>query len=238
MFRLKLLKLYVFLTLTLVAPSNAAWVFEKASGNTFTFKSDNTNAIETLKVEALGPSFIAVLTDPESNTPYVVYEGRTCPTCETTNTSIYIQRLDGKGKVSSYVFPGRISDPKKGLVFQGRTFYGNCLPKVKAGLVSHQLEHVDRRGMQKSVLIAEPGPQYVYEVLLERRLPSVGTTLDFVKRKVCFEIAGKSRSILRKPLNLTPKKGLDDDEEEGDEVDAKGPSSADAPADAPTAGKE
>ncbi len=105
---------------------------------------------------------------------------------------------------------------------------------MKAGLVAHQRESVDRRGMQKSVLIAEPGPQYVYEVLLERRLPNVKTTLDLVKRKVCFEVAGRSRSVLRKPLNLTPQKGLDDDEEE-DDADKKGP---DAPADAPTSGKD
>lgn len=230
--------LKVFICFLFAGSAQAGWVHEKTAGNSLFFKNDSPAATETLKTDAPNPTFVAILTDPESNTPYAVYEGRTCSSCEPTNTSLFIQRLDGKGKIASYVYPGRITDPKKGLVFQGRTFYGNCLPKVKAGLVAHQLELVDRRGMQKSVLIAEPGPQYVYEVLLERRLPNVNTTLDFVKRKACFEIAGRTRTILKKPLNLTPKKGLEDDEdeEEEDEVDKKG--TVAAPADAPTSGKE
>ena len=234
MSRLKPLISLLFVASLFATSANAFWVFEKASGSSLSFKSDSGDKTETLKTEVPSPSFVAVLTDPESNTPYALYEGRTCPTCEAGNTSLFVQRLDGKGKVTSYVYPGRITDPKKGLVYEGRVFYGNCLPKVKAGLVAHQRESVDRLGMQKSVLIAEPGPQYVYEVLLERRLPNVKTTLDLVKRKVCFEVAGRSRSVLRKPLNLTPQKGLDDDEEE-DDADKKGP---DAPADAPTSGKD
>lgn len=236
MLRLNPLHFKVIISFLVVGSAQAGWIYDKTSGNSLVFKNDSSNATETLKTDGAAPTFVAVLTDPESNTPYALYEGRTCATCEPTNTSLFVQRIDGKGKVASYVYPGRITDPKKGLVFQGRTFYGNCLPKVKAGLVAHQLESVDRRGMQKSVLIAEPGPQYVYEVLLERRLPNVNTTLDLVKRRVCFEIAGRSRSIMKRPLNLTPKKGLEDDEEEEDEVDTK--DAAVTPADAPTAGKE
>jgi hypothetical protein len=214
----------------------AGWNFEKVSGNSLSFKNDQTGKSETLKTDTAGPTFIAVLVDPESNNPYVLFEGKTCAACEASNVSLFLQRLDGKGKVTSYVYPGRITDPKKGLVYEGRVFYGNCLPKVKAGLVAHQREGVDRHGMQKSVLIAEPGPQYVYEVLLERRLPNVKTTLDLMKRKVCFEIPGRSRSVLRKPLNLTPQKGLDDEEEE-DDSNANGPA-VESPPDAPTSGKE
>lgn len=221
---------------TFLPSAEASWTFDKTSGNSLIFKQDGSSKTETLKTESPSPIYIALLTDPESNTPYILYEGRSCASCESTNTSLFLQRLDGKGKTSSHVYPGRITDPKKGLVYEGRVFYGNCLPKVKAGLVAHQRESVDRRGMQKSVLIAEPGPQYVYEVLLERRLPNVKTTLDLVKRKVCFEIPGRSRSSLRRPLNLTPKKGVDDDEED-DEADQKG-TSVDTPADAPNAGKD
>jgi hypothetical protein len=235
MSRLKPLFFLPFIALLPSVVAQAAWTFDKVSGNSLVFKNDDKT--ETLKTDTPAPNFIAVLTDPESNTPSALYEGHTCPSCEPSNISLFVQRLDGKGKTTSYVYPGRITDPKKGLVYEGRVFYGNCLPKVKAGIVAHQRESVDRRGMQKSVLIAEPGPQYVYEVLLERRLPNVKTTLDLVKRKACFEIAGKSRSVLRRPLNLTPKKGLEDDEEEDDDADKKGPT-ADTPTDAPTAGKD
>jgi hypothetical protein len=235
--RSKLSLLLSFIVLLVSGAAQASWVFDKTSGSTLFFKSEEGNKTESLKSDTPSPNFVAMLTDPESNTPYVIYEGRTCNSCETTNISLFVQRLDGKGKATSYVYPGRITDPKKGLVYEGRVFYGNCLPKVKAGIVAHQRESVDRRGMQNSVLIAEPGPQYVYEILLERRLPNVRTTLDFVKRKSCFEIAGKSRSVLRKPLNLTPQKGVGDDDEEEDDADKKA-TSADVPADAPTAGKD
>jgi hypothetical protein len=148
----------ITLSLLLHSGAQAAWVLEKASGSTLVLKQDTNGKTETLKTENAAPNFIAVLTDPESNTPYVLYEGRTCASCEATNISLFLQRLDGKGKIQSSVYPGRITDPKKGLVYEGRVFYGHCLPTVKAGLVAHQRESVDRRGIQKSVLIAEPGP--------------------------------------------------------------------------------
>src|SRR5690606_23304170 len=168
------------------AAAAAAWIHEATSGSSLRFKHSETGKSETLKTDVPSPNFIAVLTDPESGTPYALYEGRSCAKCDASNTSLFLQRIDGKGKATTFVHPGKIVDPKKGrLVYEGRLFYGHCLPKVKQGVVAHQRELVDRRGMQKSVLIAEPGPQYVYEVLLERRLPSVRTTLALVKRKVC-----------------------------------------------------
>lgn len=217
------------LFLSTLAPLNsalAAWVFEKISGQIIVFKEEKSGKSESLKTEAPAPTFISVITDPESGTAYALFEARACRTCEPSNTSLFLQRIDGKGKATSFVYPGRITDPKKGsLVYDGRLFYGNCLPSVKAGIVTHQRETVDRRGTQRSVLIAEPGPQYVYEVLLERKLPSVKTTLELVKRKVCMEIPGRNRSVLKKALDLTPKQGLSDeeDDEEEDANDAKGP---------------
>jgi hypothetical protein len=220
---------------SLAAPAAvAAWNFERAEGQALVFKNDKGDQTQSLKTDVPSPAYIAILTDPESSAQYVLYEGKACPSCDVNNTSLYLQRVDGKGKTTSFVPPGKIMDPKKGaLVYDGRLFYGHCLPSVKQGVVVHQRESVDRRGIQKSVLIAEPGPQYVYEVLLDRKLPSLNTTLDLVKRKVCTEIVGKTRTVLRKPLNLNPKKGLEDDEEEEDaEVKEKAESK---PEDAPKA---
>lgn len=208
-----------------IPTANAAWNHEKTSGQTLVFKDDKSGKSESLKTESPSPSFISVLADPESGTAYALFEARSCRACEAANTSLFLQRIDGKGKATSFVFPGRITDPKKGaLVYDGRLFYGHCLPSVKSGVVSHQREAVDRRGTQTSVLIAEPGPQYVYEVLLERKLPSIKTTLDLVKRKVCMEIHGRNRNVLKKALDLSPKNGLGDDEEnEADKNDEKNP---------------
>jgi hypothetical protein len=198
------------------------WTFDKVSGSSLSFKNEKDGKKETLKTAFSDPKFVSILSDPESGTPYVLYEGLTCEKCEPSNTSLYLERLDGKGKATKFSYPGKITDTKKGvLVYQGRLFYGHCLPSVKAGVVIHQREVVDRRGTQKSVVIAEPGPQYVYEVLLERRLPNEKTTLDLVKRRVCTEISGRNRNVLRKPLDLTPRKGLDDDEEEDEETKEK-----------------
>lgn len=210
-----------------LSSAHAAWIYEKTNGQNLVFKDEKSGKSETLKTEASSPGFVAMLTDPESGTPYALFEGKTCPKCGPENTSLFLQRIDGRGKATSFVYPGRIVDPKKNaVVYNGRLFYGNCLPSVKQGVVTHQSEAVDRRGTQKSVVIAEPGPQYIYEVLLERKLPALKTTLDLVKRKSCFEIAGRNRSVLKRPLDLTPKKGLDDNEDEdedksGDEVDKK-----------------
>jgi hypothetical protein len=216
---------WVFLVFALFSPTSgySNWVFEKGSDYSLTLKNEKDGKTETLKTDAEKPAFVSTLTDPESGTPYVLYEARTCPKCEASNTSLYLHRLDGKGKASRFNYPGRIMDRKKGgaIVYSGQFFYGHCLPSVKAGVVIHQSEAVDRRGTQRSVVIAEPGPQYVYEVLLERRLPNVRTTLDLVKRKTCTQIAGRDRDVLKKPLDLTPKKGLDDDEEEDEEVKEK-----------------
>lgn len=210
-----------------VSAAEAAWIHDKTNGQSLVFKDEKSGKSETLKTEVTSPLFVAMLTDPESGTPYALYEGKTCPKCGPENTSLFLQRIDGRSKATSFVYPGRIVDPKKNAtVYTGRLFYGNCLPSVKQGVVTHQSEAVDRRGTQKSVVIAEPGPQYVYEVLLERRLPALKTTLDLVKRKSCVEVAGRNRSVLKRPLDLTPKKGLDDEEVEdedksGDEGDKK-----------------
>ncbi|MBC7384994.1 MAG: hypothetical protein H7301_02390 [Cryobacterium sp.] len=218
------------LALSLFHPfsAQAAWNFDRLNGTSLVFKDEKSGKSETLKTDVGTPNFVAVLSDPESGTAYALFEGKACPKCDVANTSLFLQRIDGKGKATSFVYPGRITDPKKNaLVYEGRLFYGHCLPSVKAGIVAHQREVVDRRGSQKSVLIAEPGPQYVYEVLLENRIPNLKTTLDLVKQKSCVEIAGRSRSVLKKPLDLTPRKGLDDDEED-EEANEKAAASAPA----------
>jgi hypothetical protein len=201
----------------LSAKASSDWSFEKTAGTSLVLKNAKTQKTETLKTSVPSPKFVAVLSDPDSGAPYVFYEGKTCPKCDSGNTSFFLQRLDGRGLTASFIHPGKIIEVKKNRnVYTSRLFYGHCLPSVKQGVVVHQTELVDRRGYQKSVSIAEPGPQYIYEVLLERRLPALKTTLDLVKRGVCTEISGKTRNVLKRPLDLTPKKGLDDEEEEED----------------------
>jgi hypothetical protein len=125
-----------------------------------------------------------------------------------------------KQKPMQFVYPGKVIDPKKGqVVFESRAFYGQCLPKIPAAYVVHQRENVGRRGFQRSVFVAQITPEGATEQLVERRLPTVTTTLQLVKRKVCFEIQGKTRTVLKKPLDLTPRQGMDDEDEEADDLE-------------------
>lgn len=230
------LPLILTLTALQITPLSSAWAdpeYDRVEGSTLYFK-DGGKSIP-LKTGVPEPRFIALQKHEESNLFYALFSGRACEKCGVEQVGIFLMRIDGKGKSFQFTYPGRIVDPKKGqTVYEGRTFYGNCLPKQKQGIVTHQKEIVDRRrGMQMSVLTAVPGSNTVEELLIERRLPALRTTLDLVKRKVCFEIPGKNRTVLRKPLDLTPRKGLDDDEEEEDLNDVKNGPAPDAEA-APT----
>jgi len=223
--RVNLFGLFLSLSVTfLLLPSAwAAPVFEKSDGSTLHFKDDSGQKNTTLKTGVPYVKFIAIQMSPNGQIPYALFSGRACNKCTENQVGIFMMRIDGKGRAFQFVYPGKITDSKKGqTVFNGRSFYGNCMPGMKQGLVTHQAEIVDRRrGMQKSVLIIEPGDHKVEERLVEKRVPSIKSTLALVKNKVCTEIAGLNRLVLKKPLDLTPRKGLNDDDEDTDLNDLK-----------------
>jgi len=126
------------------------------------------------------------------------------------------------GKIQTFTYPGKIQDRKTHTtVFDGRAFYGQCLHRSDASVyVVFQREAVDKKGrkIQNSVFLAQAGEQFLEESLFERRLPRIQDTLKRVKGKTCFEIAGKSRQSLSRPLDvdLNKRSALEDDDDDDD----------------------
>lgn len=132
-----------------------------------------------------------------------------------------------------FVYPGKVTDPKnQQVVLESRAFYGRCLKTSDEGVyVVFQKERVDRRnGPQPSVFIATPsltnGSPLVEEKLLEgtgkrtqQRLPDLNYTLKRVKEKQCFEIPGRNRLALKKPLDVPPPPGSSDDSNDSNDED-------------------
>lgn len=208
---------FLALCFALFSPSSfAAPAFEKTQGSDLVFK-DGTQTL-TVKTAYPNPEFKAILGGENGLPRHVLFEAKSCEKCPDEVRSLYLQRMDNpKQKPMQFVYPGKVIDPKKGqVVFESRAFYGQCLPKIPAAYVVHQRENVGRRGFQRSVFVAQITPEGATEQLVERRLPTVTTTLQLVKRKVCFEIQGKTRTVLKKPLDLTPRQGMDDEDEEDD----------------------
>lgn len=121
-----------------------------------------------------------------------------------------------KTKSTHFSYPGKILDPKtRATLFESRAFFGKCMTGPGEEYIVFQRERLDRkRSLQPSVFIAKPGPTYLTEEIIERRLPNIQTTLKLVKSKQCFEIEGRNRLMLRKAMDLKPRRGMNDEEEE------------------------
>ncbi len=155
----------------------------------------------------------------KSAAPHLLIKGRPMglSNSEPSLFLLTVHTQTNRSKLSSpqaqqFVYPGTITDPKTGeRVYEARAFFGSCLSNRPAVYVSFQKEKVDRKHKsQPSVFIAEPVGDLIEETLIERRPPSIQATLKAVKRGTCKEIAGISRRILAKPLDLTPRKNGDE----------------------------
>jgi hypothetical protein len=159
---------------------------------------------------------LAVLTG--ENTPYVLFEARTCENCNQEAT-LYAIKTNGESP-SSFVFPGRIIDPKsRAVVYESRAFYGHCVSnRVSDVYIVFQKERIDRRNrLQQSVLVAEPTTRFMSDKLYETGLPRLSDTLKLVKAKRCSEVEGHNRMMSRRPIDL--KVHHDDDDEDEDSPD-------------------
>lgn len=161
--------------------------------------------------------------ESDATAPYLVLTARSCETCA-QERHVYLIRLDGK-QSTHFVHPGRVVDPKTGLtLIESRSFFGHCITGYGEVLVTFQKERVDRRrALQQSVHVAWPGKEYLQEKLLERRLPGVHQALHFVRAKKCKEISGRNRLMLSKPLDLTPRHGIDDASDDSTDEEASPP---------------
>jgi hypothetical protein len=233
----KLIGIYVFLLMfayslsakaeSLQKPS-ADWIeFDRVEEGTLYFRTKTSNPNATaaklappkpLKSGLFELNYLGDLRPP-TGLPYFVFTGKPCLNCM-EEQSVYILRPNAFEKPLSFVYPGKIFDPKtRAILLESRAFYGKCLPRHGDIYVIFQKEKVDRRShLQTSVLIAEAAPEHLTETLLERHLPQIKTTLQFVKKKTCKEIEGRKRLMLRKPLDLHPKNVNDQDDDEDDQT--------------------
>ena len=169
--------------------------------------------------------YLGALLSPDQ-LPVLLMAARPCTQC-TEEKQIYAVRIDG-ARTTHFVYPGRILDPKtRAVLFEARSFFGKCRPQnAKADLyVVYQRERLDRRrALQTSVFVAAPNRDFLEEKLHERQLPGIKHTLAQVKRRQCWEISGRNRLMLRKPINLRPKRdGDEDDQDDEDEDEEKSP---------------
>jgi hypothetical protein len=198
-------------------PLNTVIGVDRIEDNTIYFSSPNSTGVpKPLKPGLFDMSYQGSLTPPEGQ-PYFIFSGKPCQNC-LEEKNIYAIRPSG-GKPTSFVYPGKIVDPKnRGVLWESRAFFGRCLARKGDVLVVFQKEKIDRKkSPQASVLIVEAAPNYLAENLIERHLPSISSTLQMVKRKQCHEIDGRNRLMLSKPLDLHPHANTDSEEDEDTE---------------------
>jgi hypothetical protein len=154
----------------------------------------------------------------DTGSSYLLLSGRPCDQC-TQEKNIYVYPLAGNTKPTQFVYPGRILDPKtRQIIFDSRAFFGKCLPNQGDIYIVFQKDKVDRRAhLQNSVFTATPSKDYLQEKLRERHLPSLATVLKRVKTKQCYEIGGRNRLMLNKPLDLPMTRDDEDNNNESED---------------------
>jgi hypothetical protein len=200
--------------------------FDRVEESTVYFKSaSGAPLLKPLKTNLYDLSFLGSLRPSRGGLPYFFFSGKPCQNCQ-VDKEIYSLRPSSEKPVT-FVYPGKILDPaSKKLLFESRAFFGQCLAHHQDVYVVFQRELVDRkrqRRLMSSVFIAEPGQDYFQENLIERRLPSLGRTLQLVRSKKCREIDGRNRFMLSKPLDLHPHDNGDSDDPADDSDDAPSP---------------
>ena len=195
---------------TALAASDTAPDFERIEESTIHFKkSDPSTPAKAIKTDLFDLKYLGTLK------PYFFFSAKPCKSC-LHDVAIYSYKASG-GRPTAFVHPGKIFEPKtRALVLESRAFLGHCLTKTPGPVyVVFQKERIDRkRGMQPSVLIAEPGPDHLSEKLIEKHLPQLKDTLRWVKQKVCQEINGRNRLMLSKPLDLNLRRKMDTEDDE------------------------
>jgi hypothetical protein len=238
-FSVALLTFALLLTITVTVTATLADTpqVDRIEGQTIYFKGDN--APKPLKTELYDLAYVGTLkplSTPGTTeaTPYFLFSGNPCPDCA-TEKALYLIRPVSKAQITSFVYPGKVLDPKThNVVLESRAFVGQCIAGTDGSdqYVVFQKERVDHKHghrIETSVFVAQASPDYLREKLLERNFPRLIRTLAFVKAKRCSEIPGHSRVMPRKPRGLDWHNLKQEEEEEDEDADssAAGPSSPD-----------
>ncbi|MFN7684578.1 MAG: hypothetical protein ACK5QT_04105 [Oligoflexia bacterium] len=189
------------------------WSLQPMDGDTLRFStSDGTPAPGPLKLQALGirePQLVGMLESERKAAPYLLISGTSPGSAE---KALFLVRADGGLKPQRLTFPGKLLDPSdRKVVYESRFFFGRCLPKQKYdAVVIFQKEHLDRkRGLQRSVYVAEATPTLLEERLLERGLPALQWVEVRMRSKQCTEISGRNRPFNQGFFSLRSRRGSD-----------------------------
>ncbi len=222
--------------------------FDRIQEGVLYFKPNAENKTLTpLQTNLTDAKLIGVLRPVPGGEPFALITGKTCKNC-LADPGLFALPPSG-GKPSGYLYPGKILEPRnRALAYEARAFYGHCMSRKKQDLlIIFQRETVDRKhGLLKSVLIAEPAVEHIggmqshiHDTLLEAHLPQINDTLRLVKKHECFEIEGRNRVMLSRPLDIQMRnaRGLRDEDDESttsgadeDSSDDDAPGSHNAPA--------
>jgi len=147
-----------------------------------------------LKTSYFGLESLGRLDPPQGGVPYLVLVGMPCQGCNDKKELLLI-KADGS-RQEKFVYPGKVKDRKNGaLLYEGRSFYGDCLSNRGPVYVAFQSDKMDRKRFpQPSVFVAELQEDgTLVEKLIMRRRPPIAATLKRVKKKECFEVSGVDR---------------------------------------------
>jgi len=126
---------------------------------------------------------------------YFILSGTTCTDCD-ENISIYIYSpsdgpMTDEGDLQSYPYPGQETDNESGKVdYEGRMFYGNCLPTHPNAVVWFDRTLGDDKKWRDDVLIAEVKNDDLVITQLHSGLPKLSDAQAAVRTGQCHELPG------------------------------------------------
>jgi hypothetical protein len=138
--------------------------------------------------------------------PYLILAGRSCGACG-ANTAIYIHSVsDGPmqdgGHQEHYSYPGRVLAPEQhtdqglfreapmAVIYEARTFIGDCLPKYDNAVIWFQRHRTERGTWEPGVFIASIRQDELRVVHLPKPLPPVSEALERITAGRCRELPG------------------------------------------------
>lgn len=129
--------------------------------------------------------------------PYYILSGIGCTECD-ANTSIYIHSpsdgpMKNEGEQQRFMYPGQERDYQTGqIVYEGRMFYGDCLPDHPNAVVWFERMLGDDKKLHDDVFVAEVKQDHLLTTKLPtRELPKPKDSEVAVRAGKCHELGGK-----------------------------------------------
>jgi len=136
----------------------------------------------------------------ERKTSFLVLGGRGCTECD-ANTSLYIHSpsdgaMRGEATQPRYSYPGReVSyEDNKTVLYEARTFLGNCLPGNDNAVIWYERGRTKGGAWEAGVFVVSVRKDKLTELRLAKSLPSVSQSVDRVAARQCRELGGVERS--------------------------------------------